>query len=182
MRWLEEKEQSRMRAYAGEPLTKPAASILLTVEGVPAIMMGQEFNERTLDTWTSLFHEYRLDWNLFDEELCAHYKALIHLRTSYAALWDGELEFVGNSEDSVLSYIRRSGSEEFLIVVNVSEEPLGIWFDDRRVADTLAEANHRLIYSSGQGGGGGTSPGTHDLLIHGWETQIYQRTHRLSKS
>ncbi|AFC29750.1 glycosidase [Paenibacillus mucilaginosus 3016] len=182
MRWLEEKERSRIWAYAGEPLTKPAASILLTVEGVPSIMMGQEFNERTLDTWTSLFHEYQLDWNRFDEELYAHYKALIHLRTSHAALWEGELEFVGHSEDSVLTYIRRRGNEEFLIVVNVSEKPRGIWFEERRFADTYAGANKRLIYSSGQGGAGGSSPGTYDLFIQGWETQIFQRVHLLPES
>ncbi|WP_245237675.1 alpha-amylase family glycosyl hydrolase [Paenibacillus ihuae] len=59
MNWLEEKEQSRIYEYLGVEHAGPAASILLTLEGVPLVMMGQEFNENTMETWTSLFDEYK---------------------------------------------------------------------------------------------------------------------------
>lgn len=173
MRWLEEKECSRIWAFLGKEIAMPAASILMTVEGVPFIMMGQEFNERTLNTWTSLFEDYQLDWTCFDEMMFRHYKSLIHLRTNHAALWNGELQFIHHSEEMVLSYIRRSDNEELLIVVNLSGNPLIVSFEESRDAMKYFGKNKNLIYRSGEDEIS-THMEKHDLFINVFETQIYQ--------
>lgn len=173
MRWLEEKERSRTWEYFGENLVKPATSILMTVEGVPFIMMGQEFNERTLNTWTSLFDEYQLDWQRFDQDIYEHYQFLVHLRTRHAALWNGELEFVPNSEEMVLSYVRSSSEDKFLVVINLSESPLVVRFVDISEVSEDLNGPKKLVYRTGKEGSR-SDLGNRDLYIDRFETQIYQ--------
>ncbi|WP_419874227.1 alpha-amylase family glycosyl hydrolase [Candidatus Pristimantibacillus sp. PTI5] len=173
MRWLEEKECTRIWAFLGEEVAMPAASILMTVEGVPFIMMGQEFNERTLNTWTSLFEDYQLDWTHFDEKMFRHYKSLIHLRTNHAAFWNGELQFIPHSEEMVLSYIRRNEKEELLIVVNLSGNPLTVSLEESIDAMKYFGKNKNMIYRSGEEEIS-THMDKHDLFINVFETQIYQ--------
>ncbi|USB32323.1 alpha-amylase family glycosyl hydrolase [Paenibacillus sp. YPG26] len=151
MRWLEDKEQSRISACMGDNLAKATASILMTMDGVPLLMMGQEFNERTLDTWASLFEEYQLDWSQFDREMFEHYKYLIHLRTQSAAFWEGTLEFVPNSEDKVLSYIRSSETEKYLVIVSISDNPLDVRFEDSSALLRHFGTGGDLIYRTGTG-------------------------------
>ncbi|WP_233568128.1 alpha-glucosidase C-terminal domain-containing protein [Cohnella faecalis] len=127
----------------------PAASILLTLEGVPFIMMGQEFNENTMETWTSLFDEYKLNWDSFDTRMFEHYKFLIHLRTNEPAFWAGELEFIRNSKDMVLSYIRQHEGVKLLIVVNLSEDPVLVQFDQETLADEFIKDRSNMLYRTG---------------------------------
>ncbi|CAH1201402.1 1,4-alpha-glucan branching enzyme GlgB [Paenibacillus plantiphilus] len=152
MNWLEEKEQSRICEYLGVEHAGPAASILLTLEGVPLVMMGQEFNENTMETWTSLFDEYKLNWDSFDTGMFEHYKFLIHLRTNEPALWAGELAFIRNSDDMVLSYIRQHEGIQFLIVVNLSEEPVRVQFDQETLVDEFIKDRGNILYRTGEGG------------------------------
>jgi glycosidase len=173
MRWLEEKELSRVVEYLGTKLAKPAATMLLTVEGVPFIMMGQEFYERTFNTWKSLFDDYQLDWTQFDQDLFDHYRYLIRLRTEHAAFWDGELTFNKNKEDKVLSYIRKSKEEEFLVIVSFSEAPLVLRFEEKGMADRIAGAAKQVVYRSGDLNSGNEhhSP---DWRIQPYESLIYR--------
>lgn len=173
MSWLEEKERSRAIAFFGEKGAGPAASILLTLEGVPALMMGQEFNENTLDTWASLFDEYKLDWNSFDVEMFEHYKFLIHLRTTNPAFWMGELEFVSNSEERVLSYTREYENSKFLIVVNLSADAVFVSFKKDSLSEIIND-RAKMIYSTGKV----DRPSEEDpseLWIDGHETIIWER-------
>lgn len=85
-----------------------------------------------------MFDEYQLDWAQFDQDLFDHYRFLIRLRTKYAAFWDGELTFIKNKEDKVLSYIRKSKEEEFLVIVSFSEAPLVFRFEEKGMADRFA--------------------------------------------
>lgn len=172
MRWLEDKEQSRLWARLGDELTLPAASVLLTVDGVPLIMMGQEFNERTLQTWTSLFDDYRLDWERFDAGAAAHYRSLIHLRTKHEAFWKGSLEFVPSSEDKVLSYVRSSEQERFLVIVSLSEQPVRLRFTGGVTASELVTGSS-LVYRTGKAEGLGLADDG-ALAVDRYETLIYR--------
>ncbi|MDG0795074.1 alpha-amylase family glycosyl hydrolase [Cohnella ginsengisoli] len=149
MTWLEEKEQSRAWRHLGVAYAAPAASILLTLEGVPLVMMGQEFNENTLETWTSLFDAYRLNWASFDARLFEHYKFLIHLRTSEPAFWAGTLTFMPSSEKVALSYVREHEGIRFLIIVNLSEEPARVRFEKESLAGEFIKDQRNLLYRTG---------------------------------
>ncbi|MCZ8521320.1 MULTISPECIES: alpha-amylase family glycosyl hydrolase [Paenibacillus] len=173
MRWLEEKEQTIIREIFGEHLSKAAASVLLTMDGVPMIMMGQEFNERSLHTWTSLFEEYQLDWSHFDQELFEHYRFPIELRTRSAAFWNGELEFIAASEDKVLSYVRSSETEQFLVIVSFSENPLLARLDIEPEIRNPFLVHGELIYRTGKGTHSISEDGD-GISLDPFETQIYR--------
>ncbi|EFM11064.1 alpha amylase catalytic region [Paenibacillus curdlanolyticus YK9] len=173
MNWLEDKEQSRICDYLGAEHAGPAASILLTLEGVPLIMMGQEFNENTMETWTSLFDEYKLNWDSFDKSMFEHYKYLTHLRTNEPAFWAGELAFVRNSENRVLSYIRQHEGVKFLIIVNLSGELVNVQFDQETLADEFIKDKSNLLYRTGRDGIHAEQAGS-TLSVNRYETIIFQ--------
>ncbi|PWF45397.1 alpha-amylase family glycosyl hydrolase [Massilia glaciei] len=120
MRWLEEKEQGRAWRHYGPALHLAAAAILLTVDGVPHLMMGQEFNEPLWRDWRSLFEPFSLDWSAFDAPTLKHYQCLIGLRNRHPALRQGKLEFAAEQPDGALAYWRGSGAARILVVVNLS--------------------------------------------------------------
>ncbi|MDQ0195558.1 alpha-amylase family glycosyl hydrolase [Paenibacillus wynnii] len=172
MSWLEEKERSRAVDFFGEKGAGPAASILLTLEGVPCLMMGQEFNENTLETWASLFDEYKLNWNSFDAEMFEHYKFLIHLRTNNPAFWMGDLEFIPNSEDKVLSYMRHHEDSSYLVVVNVSADALFVSFEKDTLSKMIEDKTQVTLCTKS-----GDRPSGEDLSnlwICSYETIIYK--------
>ncbi|MCX7773426.1 MAG: hypothetical protein N2376_09985, partial [Clostridia bacterium] len=121
MRWLEEKEQPRAAAFFGEAPVYPATTVLLTLDGVPHIMMGQEFNEKGYRNWSSLFDGYKLDWKQFDEELFHHFRSLIALRNSTPAFSEGSIRFVVPPGERILGYIREWQSDKYLVLASLDK-------------------------------------------------------------
>lgn len=172
MSWLEEKERSRIWELLGDQLAIPAATILMTLEGIPLIMMGQEFNERTYKDWTSLFDEYALAWEPFDQTMFEHYQSLIDLRKNHAAFWNGELMFIRNTEPKVISYSRRSGEEEYLVLVNLSDQAAEPEFTDEDMAKAFASRTTKeVIYRTGADDHAPAYPYDR-LFMHPYETLI----------
>jgi glycosidase len=124
MRWLEEKEQGRAFRFLGAGLHQAAASLLLTLDGVPFILMGQEWNEPRWTSWTSLFEPFALDWSAFDRGTHAHYRGLIALRGGSPALRRGTVDFVETSSPQVVAFVRRVEGEALLVAVNLSDRDL----------------------------------------------------------
>jgi hypothetical protein len=50
----------------------------------------------------------------------------------------------------VLSYIRKSKEEEFLVIVSFSEAPLVLRFEEKGMADRIAGAAKQVVYRSGE--------------------------------
>ncbi|CAH1199886.1 1,4-alpha-glucan branching enzyme GlgB [Paenibacillus allorhizoplanae] len=174
MSWLEEKEQSRIASYLGEKLAGPAATILLTLEGVPCLMMGQEFNEPTLATWASLFDEYHLNWQQFDSEMFEHYAFLIQLRTSNPAFWKGKLTFIRNTGDMVLSVARQYESDTYMIVVNLSPDAVVVRFDDSQLDELDIHDWQNVIYRTGTGKHQFADDSS-ELWLDGYESVIFRK-------
>lgn len=124
MRWLEEKEQGRAFRFFGRALHHAAAAILMTLDGVPFVLMGQEFNEPGWRNWTSLFEPWQLDWRGFDAETFAHYKALIALRREHAALRSPTVTFVDAGHPQLLQYWRGAPESGLRVTVNLTRQPL----------------------------------------------------------
>ena len=120
MRWLEEKEQGRAFRYFGKELHLAAAAVTFTLDGVPHLLMGQEFNEPGWQDWQSLFGDFRLDWDSFDRPTFAHYQALIALRRTHAALRQGAVHFVRSTVPTLLLYWRSTSEQRMLVAVNLS--------------------------------------------------------------
>jgi glycosidase len=126
MRWLEEKEQGRAWRYYGPGLHLAAAAVLLTLDGVPHILMGQEFNEPRWRDWMSLSDDFALDWNSFDGTTFDHYKALIALRAQHPALRQGEVHFAKSGAPALLLFWRNTAHERILVAVNLGQAPCAL--------------------------------------------------------
>ena len=119
LRWLDEKEQPRANALLGDALF-PAAAVLFALDGVPHLLMGQEFGESGWRDWSVLFDDFRLDWKAFDARLFAHYQRLIALRRGHAALRQGDVAFLDGLPPGVIGFTRGAGGEELLVLANMA--------------------------------------------------------------
>ena len=122
MRWLEEKEQGRAWRYYGRELHAAAASLLLSLDGVPMLLMGQEFEEPGWQSWETLFEPFALGWPPAGSAILAHYRALLGLRAHHAALRRGAVQFVPAGADRVVRYWRALGAERLCVTVNLAGE------------------------------------------------------------
>lgn len=122
MRWLEEKEQGRAFRYFGRELHAAAATALLTLDGVPALLMGQEFEEPAWRSWESLFEPFTLGRPPAESAILAHYRALLRLRARHPALRRGEVAFAESGAPQVLRYWRASAGERICVTVNLAGE------------------------------------------------------------
>ncbi|MEJ2617982.1 MAG: alpha-amylase family glycosyl hydrolase, partial [Ignavibacteriaceae bacterium] len=100
-RFLENHDEDRFISKFSPEQTKLAASILLTLPGVPMIYAGQETGEvtqRNMISWDDKFN------------LQVYYQKLILARDKYPALQQGKfIKFPNSSPDSAYSYLRMSG-------------------------------------------------------------------------
>lgn len=144
MRWLEEKEQGRAHQFFGPGLHLAAASVIFTLDGVPHVLMGQEFNEPRWQDWRSLFADFHLDWNSFDEPTFRHYQALIALRRAHPALRQGAVHFVRSGSATLLMYWRSTPQQRVLVAVNLADSPCAL---------PPAFAQHGMLYARGVAGG-----------------------------
>jgi glycosidase len=132
---------------------KAAATLLLTMPGVPFIYYGEEIgmpgdikpdeNARTPMQWEAadgagfssgiawlpLDPSYT-EMNVAAQEddqgsLLNHYRQLIHLRAAHPALRSGEMQLVKNSSPQIFAFLRQGEGENILVVMNLSEQPVG---------------------------------------------------------
>ena len=144
-------DQTRTMSAFGNDVAaaRLAATILLTLPGVPFIYYGEEIGMtgdkpderlRTPMQWsgTSAGFTNGIPWeaaqadsltvNVVAEDhapnsLLSLYRQLIHRRASHPALRDGELIPVETGSESVLAYIRKAGSRAVLVVANLGTTP-----------------------------------------------------------
>ncbi|WP_236339525.1 alpha-glucosidase C-terminal domain-containing protein [Paenibacillus plantiphilus] len=69
----------------------------------------------------------------------------------HAAFWNSELAFIRNTEPKVIAYSRRSGNEEYLILVNLSDQAATPQFTngDMAVAAFSSRTTKEVIYRTG---------------------------------
>ena len=113
-----------------------AASVLnLTLDGIPFLYNGQEIGDCTPTYWIT---PDPIHWsqpgNGADEktlqQTLANYKRLFAMRVKYPALTSGDLIWINNSEpESVLSFVRKKGDEEILVILNLSNRKTHVTID-----------------------------------------------------
>jgi glycosidase len=128
---------------------KLAATILLTLPGVPFVYYGEEIGMtgdkpderlRTPMQWSGSSRGFTsgkpweasqsdsLTANVAVEDRAANsllklYRWLIRLRANDKALREGELEPVATGNESVLAYLRKDGAGQVLVVANLGKVP-----------------------------------------------------------
>jgi glycosidase len=113
-----------------------AASVLnFTLDGVPFLYNGQEIGDCTPTHWLT---PAPIEWpqpsdrndNKVPEQTLTQYKRLLSVRNQSAALELGELIWINNTEpDKILSFLRRKGQEEILVVLNLSNRNTHVTID-----------------------------------------------------
>jgi cyclomaltodextrinase len=125
----------------GAGRTRVAATMLLTLPGLPLIYNGDEVGAEFLP-----YDEQPLSWE--DRHgLLAHYTKLVRLRKEVAALSSPDIELIAtNRDDAVLAYMRRASnadrcrSESALVLLNFRDETIDLRLSPANaVASSLRE-------------------------------------------
>ena len=117
-RYIENHDQARFISQYNIDQTKLAASILLTLPGLPMIYAGQEVGEQS----------YRglINWQ-DPNSLAPFYKKLISLRRDYKSISIGNYrELITSSPDSVYAYARSADSSSVVVVSNFTSGIINI--------------------------------------------------------
>ncbi len=144
-----------------------AEVLMLTLDGVPLLYNGMEVGDATESGDPALFEKMPVYWSPKDRPpLRAIYRDLIKLRKAHPALRSGEVVWVKNSDEkNVVSFERRDGTEEFLIVINFSNRPCDVRVDGR---DSRTFTPVQLMGTRADG----QLP---NIQLHGFEWRIYRR-------
>jgi len=148
-----------------------AASMQLLYPGVPFIYYGEEIGMQgrkpdenirrpmqwtseggftTGEPWNDPFEDFaERNVALQDEDqtsLLNHYRGLIRLRNTYAALRTGYWQLVTAPEDkpSIYSFVRALGGERFLVLINLDKEPVSDYTLDLEFQDDGIPSNAKL--------------------------------------
>ena len=126
MRMFDDHDEQRALARYGSDGSLAAAALIFTLDGVPMIYNGMEVSDPTESGAPALFENLKIWWQAGDmrPEFPKFYDFMIRFRQHQPALLHGETVWVHNSaETQIVSYLRRTAGEEFLIAVNLSNTP-----------------------------------------------------------
>lgn len=116
-------------------IAKPLAVFSATWNGVPLLYSGQELpNMKRLE----FFEKDPINWTGYNQ-LNDFYKTLLTLKSENPALRGGDpavTTYILNTtaNDKILSYIRKNGKDEVLVVLNMSKEPVDFSIQDENVS------------------------------------------------
>ena len=149
MRMFDDHDEQRALARYGIQGSLAAAALIFTLDGVPMIYNGMEVSDPTESGAPALFEDLKVWWGAAQmrPEIPRFYSFIISLREHQAALQRGAMVWLHNSDEAhVVTYLRRTGDEEFLIAVNLSNsafvgtvEASGAWDE---VAIPLPRVHH----------------------------------------
>ena len=123
LRIADNHDESRLVVRVGEKAALAAQAFVFTIDGIPLVYNGQEVGDTAESGAPALFERVPITWNIAERR--PHhprfFRQMIALRKASTALRRGTLEWVNNSEEkSVLSFVRRAGGEEVLVVINTA--------------------------------------------------------------
>lgn len=126
MRFSDNHDERRAIARFGEKGALAAQVLAFTLDGVPLVYNGMEVGDTTESGYPALFEKLPIFWQneVRRPEFPRFYKEMIALRKNSIALRRGDLTWLKNSDEArILTFVRRSGNEEILIVINMSNAP-----------------------------------------------------------
>ena len=126
MRFSDDHDEKRAIARFGEKGALAASALVFTMDGVPLLYNGMEVGDVTESGGPALFEPLKVLWQISERrpEFPRFYKEMIALRHAHPALQQGDTEWLENSDAGrILSFLRRAGGEEFLVVINTTNRP-----------------------------------------------------------
>jgi glycosidase len=119
----------------GEKGAMAAAVLDFTLDGIPFVYNGQEVDDPSPTSWRRPLPIRWPKWESDNdreehESVFEKYKNLFAMRATEAALTDGDVEWVNNSEPaSVLCFLRKDKDSEVLVILNASNRQLNVTVD-----------------------------------------------------
>ena len=135
MRFSDNHDWRRAVVQFGEDGAMAASILDFTLDGIPFLYNGQEIADTAPTHWlTSAPIAWTTERDQNDreaaEQTLAKYKRLFAMRKENAALTSGNLIWIDNSEpDRVLSFLRKKGNEEIVVMVNLSNRLTHVTID-----------------------------------------------------
>lgn len=126
MRFSDNHDERRAVARFGEGGALAAQALAFTIDGVPLVYNGMEVGDTTESGFPALFEKMPIFWDIKVRrpEFPLFYEGMTKLRASSNALRRGETIWVKNSdEDRVLTFTRKSSTEEVLVAINMTNAP-----------------------------------------------------------
>jgi glycosidase len=126
MRMIDDHDEQRALARYGIQASLAASALIFTIDGVPMLYNGMEIGDSTESGAPALFEGLKIFWQAGEmrPEFGRFYHFMIPLREQHAALRHGDLIWLHNSDEAhIVSYLRSSADEEFLITINLSNTP-----------------------------------------------------------
>ncbi len=126
MRFSDNHDERRAIARFGEKGALAGQALVFTIDGIPLVYNGMEVGDTTESGSPALFEKLPIFWEIKERrpEFPAFYDSMIKLRKGSVALSRGETLWVKNSdEDGILTFMRKSGNEEILVAINMTNSP-----------------------------------------------------------
>lgn len=123
LRFSDNHDERRAIGFFGERAALAASAFVLTADGIPLLYNGQEVGDVTESMAPALFEKLDVYWGIRERrpEFPAFYAWLIPLRRQTPSLRAGAMQWLRNAhEGDVLSFVRRSATEEVLVTINLS--------------------------------------------------------------
>ena len=128
LRISDDHDETRAISRYGMNGALAASALMFTLDGVPLLYNGMEVGDATESADPALFDKLNICWHPHPSErppFRSIYKQLIQLRKDYAAFRTDRVTWLENSEaDKVVSFVRADDTDEFLIVINLSNRPV----------------------------------------------------------
>ncbi len=153
MRMFDDHDEQRALARYGIGGSLAAATLIFTLDGVPMIYSGMEVSDPTESGAPALFEDLKVWWEAgqMRPEFPAFYGFMIPFRETHPALLHGATVWLHNSDEAhVVSYLRRTADEEFLVAVNLSDTPFTGTVEASGTWQEIAIPLPRVHHSTGQ--------------------------------
>jgi glycosidase len=126
MRFSDNHDERRAIVRFGEKGALAAQALVFTLDGVPLVYNGMEVGDTAESGAPALFEKRPIFWQFAERrpEFPRFYSSMIALRKNSNALRRGDVTWLKNSDESrVLTFSRKSGTEEILVAINMSSTP-----------------------------------------------------------
>jgi len=176
MRFADNHDEDRAVVRFGLRGALAAATLVFTMDGVPLLYNGVEVGDTTESGAPALFEKLPVFWPIAERrpQFPQFYKYITALRRAHPALWEGETEWLHNSDETrVVTYSRKAAHEEFLIAINLTNRPF-----TGSVDVTSGEQFHEVTPDLGRAAYPSVSKnpeGFHALALDSWGFRIFQR-------
>ena len=132
LRFTDHHNMPRATARFGLDGALAAQTLMLTLDGVPLFYNGMEAGDATESADPALFEKMPVFWQPGGRPPLRNiYRDLIKLRKSHEAFTNNDVTWLANSApDDVVSFLRRDGKDEYLVLINLSSRRVSASIND----------------------------------------------------